>query len=98
VNQADLVSSVSNRCGVPEDQTEKVLRALSMVVVEEVARGGAVTIRQLGRFHPKRTEARRMYIPAKGRFELAGGFVKPVFKPSKTFKKFVREQAERYGY
>ncbi|MFS0489936.1 HU family DNA-binding protein [Leadbetterella byssophila] len=86
MRKAELISKVSDTTGHPIAVVEAVLSESIRTIINEVSKGGEVTLRGFGTFTVKRTKARVGHDFKTGGSINIDAKVQPQFKPSKYFK------------
>lgn len=82
----ELITLISEKAGLSKADTEKVYKALSEVIVEEIAKGNEVTLVGVGTFTQVEKSARPGRNPQTGEAIEIAARKAPKFKASKAFK------------
>lgn len=91
MTKMELVAAVAEKSGVEKKEVEKVLKAFTEAVTEEMKEGGKVQMVGFGTFETSEREARTGRNPRTGEtMEFAACRV-PKFKPGKSLKDAVNE-------
>ncbi len=87
MNKADLAAAIASRTNNTKKAVEKMLQALTDVVVETVAKGDRVTLVGFGTFERRSRNARETNNPQKPgeKIKVPAKRV-PAFSPGKEFK------------
>ncbi len=86
MNKTELVSAIADKSGVSKRDIEKVIKALTASVHEELKNGGKVQIPELGAFKANERAARTVRNPRTGETSKAPACIVPKFTPAKALK------------
>lgn len=91
MTKSELAAAIAEKSGVEKKEVEKVLKAFTETVAEEMKEGGKVQLVGFGTFETSFREARSGRNPRTGEtMEFAACRV-PKFKPGKTLKDMMNE-------
>ncbi len=91
MNKTELVAAVAQKAEVSRKDTDKVLKAFTDVVVEEMKNGGRVQIVGFGTFEAVEREARLCRNPKTGEKMMIEATRVPKFKAGKTLKDIMKD-------
>ncbi len=91
MKKAELVSAIAAKAGIPKREAEKVLKAFTETVVEELKKGEKVQILGFGTFEVADRPAREGRNPLTGEKMEIKASKSPKFKVSKTLKDTVNQ-------
>ena len=86
MNKTDLVAAMSEQAGVSKKDAEKVLKAFTDVVTDELKKGEKVQLVGFGTFEVSERAARAGRNPVNGKAINIPASKAPKFKPGKAFK------------
>jgi len=87
ITKRDLVNEISNRTGLPQVETKKIVECFLDSVARFLIEGNNIEIRGFGRFKIRNRSGYNARNPRTGEpIEVEAG-KKPVFEPSKELKK-----------
>ena len=90
MNKNELITAVAEKSGLTKKDSEKVLKAFTEIVTEELKKGGKVQMIGFGTFETVEREGREGRNPRTGEKVTYGPTVIPRFKPSKNLKDQVK--------
>ncbi|OJW34705.1 MAG: hypothetical protein BGO50_10625 [Rhodanobacter sp. 67-28] len=91
MDKQELIKAVQKATGYHHDDVRRIASSVFEVVVEALAAGDAVTIRNFGQFTVREVSGRTTKDIGTGRLRWNTDSIVPVFRPSKPFKLLVRE-------
>jgi len=91
MNKTELIAAVAEQAGISKKDAEKVLKAFTDVVVEEMKNGGKVQMVGFGTFEIAEREAREGRNPKTGETMTIAAARVPKFKAGKALKDAVNE-------
>ena len=86
MNKTDLVAAMAEQAGVSKKDAEKVLKAFTDVVTDELKKGEKVQLVGFGTFEVSERAAREGRNPVNGKPIKIPASKAPKFKPGKAFK------------
>ena len=86
MNKTELVSAMAEQAGVSKKDAEKVLKAFTDVVTDELKKGQKVQLVGFGTFEVSERAAREGRNPVNGKPIKIPASKAPKFKPGKAFK------------
>ena len=86
MNKTDLVAALAEQAGVSKKDAEKVLKAFTDVVTDELKKGEKVQLVGFGTFEVSERAAREGRNPVNGKPIKIPASKAPKFKPGKAFK------------
>lgn len=86
MNKTELIAAVSEKSGVTQKDSKKVVEAIFDVIKEDVAAGNKVQIIGFGTFESRKREARSGINPLTKEAMVIKASVVPAFKAGKAFK------------
>ena len=93
MTKQDLIDVVSEHNGLTKKQSKEVVETIFSAIVDEVARGGKVTLVNFGTFTSRYRKPRKGVVPGtRVPLEIPGKQV-PVFRPGAAFRKGVDNNA-----
>lgn len=90
MNKADLVTSISEKSGLPKKDSEVALNAFVAAVGEGLANGEKVVLVGFGTFEARKRPARKGRNPQTKQEIMIPASTAPVFKAGKTLKEKVQ--------
>lgn len=91
MTKAELIAALASISGVTKVDADKVLSALTEVIRTEVAKGGEISIPDLGKFEQKQRAERAGRNPSTGEAITIAAAKVPGFKAAKSFKDAVNK-------
>jgi DNA-binding protein HU-beta/integration host factor subunit beta len=92
VTKKDLVNEISSRTGLPQTETKKIVECFLDSVARSLIEGNNIEIRGFGRFKIRDRGGYKAHNPRTGEaIEVIAG-KKPIFEPSKEWKKELNKQ------
>ena len=86
MNKTELVAALADQSGVSKKDAEKVLKAFTDVVTDELKKGGKVQLVGFGTFEVSQRAAREGRNPQSGKVMQIAASKAPKFKAGKAFK------------
>ena len=93
MTKQDLIDVVSERNGLTKKQSKEVVETIFSAIVDEVARGGKVTLVNFGTFTSRYRKPRTGVVPGTQTPLEIPGKQAPVFRPGAAFRKEVANNA-----
>lgn len=93
MTKQDLIDVVSEHNGLTKKQSKEVVETIFSAIVDEVARGGKVTLVNFGTFTSRYRKPRRGVVPGTQTPLEIPGKQTPVFRPGAAFRKEVANNA-----
>lgn len=90
MNKMELISAVAERAEVSKKDAEKVLKAFTDVVIDEMKSGGRVQMVGFGTFEAVEREAREGRNPKTGETMMIAACKVPKFKAGKALKDIMK--------
>ncbi len=90
MNKQGLVEKVQNELGGTKAQADSVVSMIFDCIVEEVSKGGEVSVAGFGIFESRKRSARMGRNPKTGESIQIKASVSPKFRPAKAFKDSVK--------
>lgn len=90
MTQLELVKRMSWLSGLTQAQTEKALRAFRLALVEEILRGGKISLRHLGTFRVLDVGERRRRNPKTGQVVSVPASRRVSFRAGDTLRDLLR--------
>ena len=89
MNKTELVAAMAEQAGVSKKDAEKVLKAFSDVVADELKKGGKVQLVGFGTFEVSERAAREGRNPQTGKAMKIAASKAPKFKAGKALKDMI---------
>lgn len=86
MNKSEFIAAIAAKAEIPVKQADKTFGAMVDVIVEELKKGGKVTIPGFGAYEAKTRSARTGINPKTGEKIQIAASVSPSFKAGKGFK------------
>ena len=93
MTKQDLIDVVSEHNGLTKKQSKEVVETIFSAIVDEVARGGKVTLVNFGTFTSRYRKPRRGVVPGTQTPLEIPGKQAPVFRAGAAFRKEVANNA-----
>lgn len=98
MNTTDVVRELASRTGISQEDVKRVVNGFTDLVTERVAHGHHVTIRNLGRWFPRKRSGYLYFNPRTRKRRILPDRVRPDFKAAIRFKTKVEKTAKELGY
>jgi DNA-binding protein HU-beta len=92
MNKNELITAVADKSGMTKKETEKILKAFTETVTEELKKGGKVQIVGVGTFEASERAAREGRNPHTGEAIEIEASRAPRFKAGRALKEALNEQ------
>jgi len=87
VTKKDLVNEISNRTGLPQVETKKIVECFLDSVARSLIEGNNIEIRGFGRFKIRNRSGYKARNPRTGESITVEAGKRPIFEPSKELRK-----------
>ena len=91
MNKTELIAAIANKTELTKKDTEKVLKAFTDVVAEELKKGEKVQLVGFGKFEVSERAAREGRNPQTGETMTIAASKAPKFKAGKALKDIINE-------